>query len=449
MSVRGSSCGGGRSRRVRFSALTRRTVFFLVVTVALSISLLSLGLCRNGKCSNVDLRRAERSQSPIVHSRANTAAFVRETLRYAPSQAGGWYIPEAWFNSADSSALPPPSSSPWPIYLIAKRASTLAADGNHTIPHSSIPLIVHLLWTQPDPESWTPKVFDCIAAWTRSAVDSGHALVVWDKESMRSLVQTAWPEGYDQFLRVPMDTMRSDIFRAVVLREFGGVYVDADTQPRKPPATWITAEDLTLVADPLSTSSKPPLFSSVTSTDVSSRRSIHLLIGLECDADPASDDYWRYFAFQHPIQIVYWSLGAAPGHHMLSRHLRNILKVASRMSDKEMKIEQDAVGFTGPGRWTVTVKEWMDDRYGPDHLWFKLTGRFDGGKSKVIEDVLVLPITGFSPGRDEGYDYMGSKPATDPDARLQHMFLGSWKHITVKGTFIKACRKFFGGCRHW
>jgi hypothetical protein len=44
---------------------------------------------------------------------------------------------------------------------------------------------------------------------------------------------------------------------------------------------------------------------------------------------------------------------------------------------------------------------------------------------------------------------MGSKPITDPDARVLHRGQGSWKTINLKVELGKFCRTVFGGCRDW
>lgn len=40
----------------------------------------------------------------------------------------------------------------------------------------------------------------------------------------------------------------------------------------------------------------------------------------------------------------------------------------------------------------------------------------------LLGDLLVLPITAFSPG----VGHMGAGDASDPEARVQHGFRGSW-----------------------
>jgi alpha 1,6-mannosyltransferase len=52
----------------------------------------------------------------------------------------------------------------------------------------------------------------------------------------------------------------------------------------------------------------------------------------------------------------------------------------------------------------------------------------------VGEDIYVLPITAFSPGLKK----MGSKSINDSEARVQHLFSGSWKNFNRKKSVRRA-----------
>lgn len=44
---------------------------------------------------------------------------------------------------------------------------------------------------------------------------------------------------------------------------------------------------------------------------------------------------------------------------------------------------------------------------------------------------------------------MGSKPVTDPSARLRHLAQGSWRNFDWKVEMGKFCRTVLGRCRDW
>jgi hypothetical protein len=124
----------------------------------------------------------------------------------------------------------------------------------------------------------------------------------------------------------------------------------------------------------------------------------------------------------------------------------------------------DPLVLTGPSAITEVTQDWLEDRVGL--RWNALTGLYDGGKSKLVDDIMILPITGFryatlfwqtiqlvanheySPGRGP-YGNMGSKPLNDPDARLQHLAQGSWKGFNLRVEMGKFCRTFLGLCKDW
>ena len=53
-----------------------------------------------------------------------------------------------------------------------------------------------------------------------------------------------------------------------------------------------------------------------------------------------------------------------------------------------------------------------------------------------------------SPGR-ERYRNMGSRPVTDPEARLWHRAQGSWRSFDIEVEYGKICRTLFARCRDW
>ena len=51
------------------------------------------------------------------------------------------------------------------------------------------------------------------------------------------------------------------------------------------------------------------------------------------------------------------------------------------------------LSLTGPVAATIAAMDWLNQQVGL--RWNALTGLLDGGRSKLVEDVLILPITGF------------------------------------------------------
>jgi hypothetical protein len=198
-------------------------------------------------------------------------------------------------------------------------------------------------------------------------------------------------------------------------------------------------------------------------------RPVGLLVGLEADTDPKTNTYWR-LGFTYPVQVTQWALACAPGHPILIEFMSNLKALIRDMRTSQSASELDKVDpvmRTGPVAFTLAASSWLESVV-QGFRWNGVTGLKDGGKSKLVFDVLVLPITAFrwgffvllsvakradhvvsySPGRS-GRSRMGSKPVSDVDARLCHHFLGSWKHFNLTFEYGKFCRIWFGRCKDW
>ena len=88
-------------------------------------------------------------------------------------------------------------------------------------------------------------------------------------------------------------------------------------------------------------------------------------------------------------------------------------------------MDKNVIEFTGPAPWTDVIFEYFnDERYfdmtnskGPID-WKNFTGM---DTAKRVGDVVVLPITSFSPGVQQ----MGAKDYDDPMAFVKHDFEGT------------------------
>lgn len=172
------------------------------------------------------------------------------------------------------------------------------------------------------------------------------------------------------------------------------------------------------------------------------------IFGLESDNPPDTDDYWR-MGYTYPIQLTNWAFAMVPQHPTASRYLSQLSQEIRANSSHLASI--DPLDLTGPPALTKAVKAHSENLSPPEFRWCALTGRQDkkGGRGKVVaSDVLILPITGFSPGRG-WFHNMGSQAISHPNARLLHNAQGSWRKISLRVHLGKFCRTFLGGCRDW
>ncbi|KAJ9603204.1 hypothetical protein H2200_012499 [Cladophialophora chaetospira] len=273
------------------------------------------------------------------------------------------------------------------------------------------------------------------------------AYFFWEDDGVLLLVDEFEPDFVPLFRALPSNVERADVFRILVLKWFGGIetqYADVDTQPLRKPSSWIPASDLTPWVDP------------VTDMKFSSDNEVGIILGIEADCSPEKDDYWR-MGYSYPIQLTQWALASMPGHPVLLRFMdvlqhtlndvagRNKGNITSIEAAKELQ-QIGPLSLTGPVAITIAAMDWLEKKAAL--RWNALTGLLDDGRSKLVDDVLILSITGFSPGRGR-YGNMGSKPVTDPSARVQHLAQGSWRFFDAKVEFGKFCRSAFGLCKDW
>ncbi|KAL6859553.1 glycosyltransferase family 32 protein [Trichoderma novae-zelandiae] len=227
------------------------------------------------------------------------------------------------------------------------------------------------------------------------------AYFFWDDEGVAMFMDEYGREFVGGFDGVFTPVERADVFRVLTCQYLGGLYADIDTQPLRPPAAWIDPSDLAPWVDEITGKSYGPKQSlhDATTTDT---RPVNLIWGARSRT-------------QIQTQTPTWRMGL----HAPRR---------------------------GPAAVTLATMQWLERDVG--FRWNSLTGLRDGGRSKLVQDALILPITGFSPGRGT-YGNMGSKPVTHPDARLVHHALGSWKRFDWLVEYGKFCRTVFGLCRDW
>ncbi|CEJ60968.1 hypothetical protein PMG11_09521 [Penicillium brasilianum] len=350
---------------------------------------------------------------------------------------GAWHIPPSWANGSGATV-----DNIIDAATLALNASRLLPE--RQIPYSDIPLIVHQTWKDTKPERWPETFRQSTEKWLSGVERGNMAYFLWDDHGIAQFIRHFEPEMESQFYALPNNVERSDVFRILVSKWIGGIYGDMDTEPTRPPYEWITPSDL------------QPWKDSQTGDVYNSSESVRAIVGLEADCLPDSDLYWRMGYF-YPIQLTQWSFAWAPGQPILQSFIDRLLSAAQAASEKhggDLKsasaqkalYDIDPLNLTGPVAFTDSVRGWLEADW--DLRWNALSGLKDGGQSKYVGDVLVLPITGFSPGRGQ-YGNMGSKPVTDPSARLLHHATGSWRKTSILVEYGKFCRTFFGRCRDW
>ncbi|MCJ1343502.1 membrane-bound alpha-1,6- mannosyltransferase Initiation-specific [Peltigera leucophlebia] len=242
------------------------------------------------------------------------------------------------------------------------------------------------------------------ASWTEKHPGFVHE-VVTDKAAvllMRHLYASV-PDVVEAYNALPIPVLRADFFRYLILLARGGIYTDIDTTALKSTTEWIP--------------------------DEVPRSSLGLIVGIEADPDRTDWKDW----YSRRIQFCQWTIQAKSGHPVLRDIVATITEDILRMKKlgilKEDMMDKSIMEFTGPAVWTDTIFNYFNNP-----TYYKMDGKnitweaFAGMETaKKVGDVVILPITSFSPGVGQ----MGSKEPDDPMAFVKHDFEGHYIHTTT------------------
>jgi alpha 1,6-mannosyltransferase len=235
------------------------------------------------------------------------------------------------------------------------------------------------------------------ASWTELHPGFVHEVISDDvAPHLMKHLYASIPEVLEAYESLPMAVMKADFFRYLILLARGGIYTDIDTTALKGATEWVP------VSVPRST--------------------YGMVIGIE--ADPDRPDWAQWYSRR--IQFCQWTIQAKPGHPVLRDIVANITEETLRRKKAgKLRPEQKGiVEFTGPARWTDTIFHYFNN---PSYFDLS-TGKgnitwehFTGIKTaKKVGDVVILPITSFSPG----IETMGAGADDDPMAYVKHYFEG-------------------------
>lgn len=294
-------------------------------------------------------------------------------------------------------------------------------------PSQPFPKIIWQTWKVPfTHEDFNPKFRKYSKQWNEK--NPNYLYNIIPDQAAHELINHLYspiPKIIHAYNILPKNILKADFFRYLILYARGGVYSDIDTTGLKPVDKWV--------------SNNNTIFDTPNNAGV--------VIGIE--ADPDRPDWNDYYARR--IQFCQWTIQSKQGHPMLGELIAKITEITLQ-KEKEGSLNKikgkdagdDIMNWTGPGIFTDEVFKYLNEvmkvdpsakvinktpanKYnkglnivndGVDWKFFTLMD-----KPVVVDDVLVLPITGFSPG----VGHMGSKSPSHPSAYVRHMFEGSWK----------------------
>ncbi|KAI5454555.1 hypothetical protein NCC49_003450 [Naganishia albida] len=247
---------------------------------------------------------------------------------------------------------------------------------------------------------------------------------------------------------LPSGILHSDMLRYLLLLLEGGIYSDTDTKRLKPISAWTDGARLWNNGRGwLYGSDQFNLTEELTGVGEEDLGPPSVVVGIEADVGDRQDwhDWWP-----RPVQIVQWTISSTP-HHPIAldvvRHITHQTKTAidwqnarpymirnltlSGEKEKGEQLKQATIlsepkdggpvgvmNWTGPGVWTDAVLRYLRVKFG-----LQWTDLKDLQEPIRVGEVLILPVTGFSPG----VGLFGAKSPFDAQAMVEHLFAGSWK----------------------
>ncbi|KZZ92700.1 alpha 1,6 mannosyltransferase [Ascosphaera apis ARSEF 7405] len=293
------------------------------------------------------------------------------------------------------------------------------------VPQSKFPAYIWQTWkVTPASGSFGEDNRPREASWTEFHPTFVHQ-VIDDNTTLPLLkyLYAPFPEVLEAYMSLPpsLPVLRADFFRYLILLARGGVYSDIDTYVIQPVSRWIPAE-----------------------WDVSN---IGLVVGIEADVADRPD--WHDW-YSRAVQFCQWTILSKRGHPVLrdivaniteevlamkKRHADTLVEVAEADEDSSAveklrpeDLDKSVVELTGPAVWTDSVFRHLnsDEIWGSDYKDHPTLESVDFSglrAQKRVGDVVVLPITSFSPGVGQ----MGAEDESDPMAFVKHDFDGTWK----------------------
>lgn len=253
------------------------------------------------------------------------------------------------------------------------------------------------------------------ASW--SVLHQGFTHEVIPDDTQRHLIWYLYgsvPDVFEAYDSLPLAVMKADFFRYLVLLARGGIYSDIDTIALKPAHYWLPEE--------------------------LDRSTIGFILGIE--ADPTREDWQKWYSRR--IQFCQWTLVSKPGHPILRDMVAYVTEEALRMKRagilKYGKMDKTVMEFTGPGAWTDAVFRYFNNpdyfRMQPDEKNITYEDFSGQTEHRKVGDVVVLPITSFSPGVGQ----MGAEDTEHPMAFVKHNFEGMFSISAVPSFFFHSRR---------
>lgn len=268
---------------------------------------------------------------------------------------------------------------------------------------SKFPAYIWQTWkTGPGSSKFEERLRPFEASWSALHLGFVHEVITDDAAvHLISYLYASVPEVVEAYEAMPLPVLKADFFRYLILLARGGIYSDIDTQALQSATDWLPHN--------------------------LDKATVGLVVGIEADPDRA--DWAKWYARR--IQFCQWTIQSKPGHPILRDIVATITEDTLNMKKagqlrKGKAPAKSIMEYTGPGVWTDAIfsyfnnKEYFDFSSRSSNVTYSdFTGVTE---HKKIGDVVVLPITSFSPGVGQ----MGAESPGHPMAFVKHEFDGTY-----------------------
>lgn len=315
-----------------------------------------------------------------------------------------------------------------------------------------IPTVIYQTWKDVYTEITDKKLKEQIDSWRDQ---EGYTTILLSDGELEDFVKKEYmrfPEVLDTYYKLPLDILRFDFARYLLIYAFGGIYTDVDTTLVKDVNQW---------ADSLIENEFEETFGG-SNIDSIRKKDIGLIVGIESDYDRED---WKYKSSRR-IQLSQWTFKAKKGHPVLREVIGKIVTLTLNSYSERLnhiKINGEyktlhsvytVLEWTGPGIFTDTVFEHLNkvdndskftsinNNQKPELKYWEFEGHNKErnsideahtigwmnftriNKPVIFDDVMILPINSFN-GLLDDIEF----PVRSEFTYVKHGFKGSWKNM--------------------
>mmetsp|Transcript_20201 Transcript_20201/g.44059 ORF Transcript_20201/g.44059 Transcript_20201/m.44059 type:complete len:464 (+) Transcript_20201:225-1616(+) len=273
---------------------------------------------------------------------------------------------------------------------------------------TGIPPMIHM--AMKDKNMFLPHAALSIISWAKQ--NPGHAILLFDDADIEAYIQKYQPSFWPTASNLSTAVEKADAWRYVILCKHGGIYTDTDTLCLHGVHSWESVPGLMQRPPMQDSSSSSSESSSSSSSSGATSRSPSMYVGIENVFQ--SQKQAQQHTYVKQIQMLQWTLAAAPRHELLCGMPERI----KSKRDLENKGLVQYSGFdnavlqrTGPGIWTDAIEEYLKARKLSVHD--VVGGRRIGDIAFLHQPAMGCNWVHYSPVNHETLVY--------------HMFNNSWK----------------------